>query len=355
MKTSLFSKHPGKRLFTSVAALIASSSFVLATPQMEPEGPIESADLIQMDIYHDAMMEGADTTVRIEDRIATLTGSARSLAQVERASARAYASPDVLAVVNLLEIAPAESTSALSKVAHEALSTETMLDSSRIEIVSDGSGLVLKGETGSWDEAELAREIVSEIAGVTEVQNKISVDFTSIRTSDQIEGQLLYLVNDDPIFSGLDLKPQFRDGVVTWSGEVGSRGEFERLVRRSYVTGVMDVQTSDLTVNSDLAMEETEDKSYTPSQIVEAIEAILAHDPRIKLSSVAMVEKDGTFILVGSVNDRRQATYAERSARAIPGVVRLSNELEISDSPTFASHTDGMKAASPKLVTRPGR
>ncbi len=355
MKTSFIPKCSGKSLVTSVAALVASSSFALATPQMEPDGPIESADLIQMDIYHDSLMEGADTTVRIEGGIATLTGSVRSLAQIERASARTYASPDVLAVVNLLQVTPAESNSALSRLAQETLSTQSMLDSSRIEIVSEGSGLILKGETGSWDEAELAREIVSEIAGVTEVENRISVNFTSIRTSDQIEGQLQYLVNDDPIYSGLDLKPQVRDGVVTWSGEVGSRGEFQRLVRRSYVTGVTDVQTSDLTVNGVLAMEETEDKSYTPSQIIEAMDAILAHDPRVDASGITMIERDGAFILIGSVKDSRQSVFAERSARAIPGVVRLSNELEVSDSPTFASHTEGMKAASPKLLTRQNR
>lgn len=334
---------------------MVSASFALATPQMEPEGPIESADLIQMDMFHDAMMEGADTTVRIEDGIATLTGTARSLAQIERASARAYASPGVPAVVNRLQVAPAESTSELPEIAREALSSHKMLDSSRIKISSENSDLVLRGETGSWDEGELAREIVSEIPGVTQVENKISVDFTSIRTAPQIESQLLYIMNDDPIYAGLDLKPQVRDGIVTWSGEVGSRGEFERLIRRSYVTGVMEVQTSGLSVNNDLKMEEIEDKSYTPSQTVDALEAILAHDPRIEASEVEILEKDGVLTLVGNVRDSRQAILAERSARTIPGVLRVANKLEISDSPTFASRTEGLKAASPKLITRPIR
>ena len=170
----------------------------------------------------------------------------------------------------------------------------------------------------------------------------------------QIAAQLKYSINDDPLFTGLDITPKVKDGIVAWNGEVGCRGEFDRLIRRSYVTGVIEVDASKVSVNGDLAMEAVEDKDYSPSQTLEAISAAFEHDPSLESQNISAELNQGVISLKGSVDTSSQSDSAELTARCIPGVLAVSNRLTVSRDGLAVNHKD-FKAASPKLVTRPGR
>lgn len=350
-------KHPHTLVsrWTAISlATLGSATFLFATPQMDPEGVTEVSEFIQMEIYHDTMMEGSEVTVEIQDGIATLSGTVTSLAQAERAAAKALTSPDVLTVVNLIEISPREEKALLND-AKRLLALQRVIDSSRISLSTSGSHIILTGEVGSLDEGELAREIVSEAPGTTAVENNLVVDFLSIRSDQQIAAQLEYTVNDDPLFAGLDISPKVKDGIVKWNGQVGSRGEFERLIRRSYVTGVIEVDAAGVSVNGDLAMEAVEDKNYSPSQSMEALTAAIANDPRLESENISADMNQGVITLKGSVGSIIQSDAAALTARCIPGVLTVSNRLSINSDEQFANNRKDFKAASPKLVTPPAR
>ena len=320
---------------------------------MDPEGAFEISEFIQMEIHHDTMMAGSEVTVEINDGIAILTGTVSSLAQAERAAAKALTSPEVLTVVNQLGISPQEKSDMLSK-AKSLLASQKVIDASRITISTNGSHIVLDGEAGSIDEGELAREIVSETPGVTAVENRLVIDFLSIRTDGQIAAQLEYSMNDDPLFTGLSITPKVKDGIVAWKGEVGSRGEFDRLIRRSYVTGVIEVNASKVSVNGDLAMEAVEDKNYSPSQSLEAFTAAIEHDSRLESENISADMNQGVVTLNGTVGSIAKSDAAELTARAIPGVLGVSNRLYVEQGGLAVNHKD-FKAVSPKLMTPPGR
>lgn len=349
-------KHPNtcsklKRIAAFSAISIGSVALVAATPQLEPKGAVEVAEFIQMDIRHDNTMQGADITVAIDGGIATITGTSRSLAQVERATSRTFASPEVLTVVNMMTISPSDSSEILGN-ARSLLAKQNLLDAREISVSTEGSRVILDGEVGSMDEAELAREIISETPGVTAVENRLAINFTSIRTGAQIAGQLKYIVHDDPVFTGLELTPSVDDGIVKWSGQVGSRGEFDRLIKKSYVTGVIEVQANNLTVNGDLAMEAITDKNYTSSQCLEALDAALKHDTRIDSGAITTEINDGIIFLKGSVGSMKQSDAVERTARGIPGVLDVSNHLRIENSERIAGRTPGLKSVSVAPVSR---
>ncbi len=329
------------------AATLGSTAFAYATPQMDPESPADVAEFIQMELYHDQEMKGAEVGLTIENGIATLTGTASSLSQLERASTKVFANPEVLTVVNRIEINPAEEAAVLFG-AKEMLQNQKLIDASGLKITASGTRIILDGEVGSTDEGELAREIVSETPGITAVENRLSVNFQSIRTDEQIASQLEYGVNDDPVYAGLDLKPQVKDGVVAWSGEVGTRQEYDRLVRNSYVTGVIEVEMSGLTINGDLAMEAVEDKNYSSSQSLEALTAAYKNDPRIKDGVLSAKITDGIVSLKGSVSSIEARDAAELTARSIPGVLEVSNKLTVEE-------TSIPTVASPPLIMKPGR
>ncbi len=136
------------------AATLGSVALLFATPQLEPDGVIEISEFIQMEIFHDTMMGGSDVSVDIKDGIGTLTGSVSSLAQAERAAAKALTSPEVLTVVNQIRVSPREEAEILSK-AKNLLASQEVIDVSRIRVSVSGSRLILEGAAGSIDEGEL--------------------------------------------------------------------------------------------------------------------------------------------------------------------------------------------------------
>ena len=332
------------------AATLGSVTLLFATPQMDPEGVTEVSEFLQMEIHHDTMMKGAEVTVETEDGIAILTGTTTSLAQAERAAAKAFTSPEVLTVVNRIRISTREESAILSQ-AQNLLASQKIIDASRISVSVEDSRIVLEGEAGSIDEGELAREIVSETTGATAVENDLVIDFLSIRSDAQIAAQLKYTVNDDPLFTGLDISPQVKDGIVAWNGEVGSRGEFDRLIRRSYVTGVMEVDASEVSVNGDLAMEAVEDKDYSPAQSLEALVAAIRHDPRLQSQNISVDMNQGVITLKGSVETIAYSDAAELTAHCIPGVLAVLNRLSVGGERQVAANPGDLKVASPPSVT----
>lgn len=289
-----------------------------------------------MDLNADRRLRGAEVNVSIEKGIAILTGSANSLAQAERATARANASEEVRAVSNQVLIKPGTSADLIVK-AKAALAKQKTFTANGIAVTANGPRISLAGKVGTPDEKDLAREIVSEVPGVLAIDNNLAVTYEGIREDSQITEQLHFIIQDDPLYEGLDLVATVKDGTVTIKGEVGSRGEIDRLVRRSYVTGVTDVKISGLTINSNLKMEGVEDKDYSQDQSLDALNHALAADPRINAASISSTMADGIITLNGNVRQLAESDAAESTARGIPGVLSVSNELKISTESELAT------------------
>jgi osmotically-inducible protein OsmY len=326
--------------------VIGSANFLYATPQAAPSGDIEIARFIQMDMSADKRMQGADIKVRVEKNIAALTGDVRSLAQAERATARAIASDGVDAVLNQTMISPAPR---IAENAKEALRGQKMFRPDGIVVSVKGARISLSGSAGTPDEKELAREVISEVPGVVAVDNNINVTYEGIREDSQIAEQLRFLIKDDPLCEGLDLAVSVKSGTVSLSGQVGSRSEYDRLIRRSYVTGVMEVRTAKLSVETDLAMEGLVDKDYSKEQSLQAFHAVMDADNRVDPSTVRAALDDGVMTLKGSVNSIATRDVVESTARGIPGVLRVSDELKISDGGGAVASRQ-FAVASPPLV-----
>ena len=77
---------------------------------------------------------------------------------------------------------------------------------------------LLTGEVGSWDEQEIAREIATEIPGISEVESRLEVTYDTIRSDDAIREQIRYIVADDPLFAGVNIDVMVKDGVVSLGG-----------------------------------------------------------------------------------------------------------------------------------------
>jgi osmotically-inducible protein OsmY len=346
MKTPSLTHGIGRGI--ALAVIIGSSSLATATPEAPPEGEDASTEFIQTDVNADTKLEGAKIQVRVEKQIAILTGQSRTLAQAERAAARAIASANVNAVVNQVEVLPNPN---IATAAKSVLRDQKMFRANDVTVKVSGPRVSLTGKVGTWDEKDLARELISEVPGVVAIDNKLEITFEGVRTDAQIEEQLRFLIKDDPLYEGLNLAATVKDGTVRLSGEVGSRGEYDRLVRRSYVTGIVDVQISGLSINRQLALEGLDDKDYTTEQSLEALHAALAADSRINAKAIRADMVEGEIALKGSVGNPAEKDAVEATARAIPGVLRVASQLKISSGSGIADgkHAE-FKAASPPLM-----
>lgn len=310
----------------AVAAMMASLPLG-ATPEAVPSTPTEIEGAIKMDIEADQEMRGCEVTISMRNGIAVLEGKVSTLNQSERALARALAMMNVRAVLNMIEITPSDSS--MKAGAENALKNQRLMDASQIKVSENQGRVLLTGTVGTWDEQELARELISRVPAVGGIDNQLQVSYEGIRTDEQILAQLQHMIADDPLYAGLHLGVRVSEGVVTLQGEVGSKAEMDRLIRRSYVTGVFEVKMEKLTINSDLAMEILTDKHYTPEQTLLTLLEVLAMDPRVESANIKPSLREGVLILAGTVRDLREKEAAEMDARGIPGVGAISNELVV--------------------------
>ncbi len=313
-------------------ALVASSAFTFATPEMAPESTGEISEFIAMDVASDSRMEGTNVSVKIDNGIAILTGHVKTIDQSERAAERAMAAVKVRAVVNELKIgSSAIADSALTASVRAALDKNKALDAKRVTVTVDQGKTVLGGEVGTWDEQEIAREIVSRVPGVTIIENNTQVVFDNVRNDQQIAEQLRQLIDNDPLYDGLSLSASVKEGVVKLKGEVGSKGEYDRLVRRTSVTGVFEVNADRLSVNSDLKMEAVEDKHFTPEQMMAALGDALKMDVRLDARSIDFQLAEGVVTLSGQVVQSEAKAAAESTARGVPGVIAVNNRIHVGE------------------------
>ncbi len=350
-KTPIRFASPALGLLILVGTATASPEMQVAP---DNDNAAEAVSFIQTDINADSRMKGAAISVGIDDGIAVLTGRAASLSQSERAVSRTVASSAVKAVVNQVVIDGIRSEDPVGN-ARTALRSQTMIRASDIRVVGKSGHLSLSGEVGTWDEKELARQIISEIPGVAAIENNLTVNFEGIRTDAQIEQQLKFLIQDDPLYEGLHLTVAVKDGMVRLGGTVGNKGEFDRLVRHSYVTGVVDVQISGLNIDSDLAMEGLADKDYSRDESIAVLKEALNKDSRVDAAGIKLAMEDGVVTLKGAVGDPGQKEAVESTARAIPGVLRVSNQLKVRKSTELAGNPQRVVAASPPLLKPPSR
>ncbi|MFC7338212.1 BON domain-containing protein [Haloferula chungangensis] len=321
------------RISLLTAALLGiSPMLVLGTPEPGPSTDQGYAEFLKVAYDSSPRLEGAVIDIQVEDHIAILSGQVETIDQAEFAASLAITTNGVYGAVNQLKISPEQSEPELVRVTREALDKSKAIDPSRIQVSQSGNTIILKGEVSTYDERELAREMVSRIKGVHRIENQLSIEFADVRPEEAIQEQLLIQFHDDPLFDMLPVNIKVSDGTATLSGQVGSLDEKNRLERTSLVTGVMSVDSSKLQINSDLRMEGMGDKPYMPSDSLKVANLVLEADPRVDASSLQLEMQNGTILLSGTALSHKARHAAEDDVRGVPGVLGVVNQIEVSSS-----------------------
>lgn len=328
MKTS--KQRYGPRIAMIGAVLMWAPCASAATDDSD----ISSA--IAHEFLHDDAVPFDRISIDGEDGVVTLEGQVSNIGAKAQAEQLAAIVKGVRSVTNLIEVEPQPVRGpVLAQRIYDALQADPATEAYQIEAETGTAGrVILIGEVDSWAERSLAEHVVMTVAGVTAIDNQLTVSdaFTyrhEADIGDEIRGRLRWDVRvDDSLIDVLARE----GGRVTLSGTVGSLAEKQRAVQLAHVTGVSRVDAEHLDVerwarDEDLRRGKYEAKS--DAEISAALERALAYDPRVLGAEIHVRVEAGTAWLTGAVDHLHAKTAAAADAMDTVGVDHVVNHLQV--------------------------
>ncbi len=132
----------------------------------------------------------------------------------------------------------------------------------------------------------------------------------------------------DKMVSGLDIKVETNNGIVTLQGIVKTDSEATTAVELASSTpGVIDVDTSKLTI-------ESSNQPLADSLITAKVKGVyvrekLFGDKSVNVTQIHVETKDGVVYLTGKANSATQAKNAEELAKSVKGVKDVKSSVTV--------------------------
>ena len=227
-----------------------------------------------------------------------------------------------------------------------ALSYNTYLDSSDLEVGNSKGAVTLTGTVSSDTERELATQIASSIDGVVSVNNRIEVNpdlaprnrpewlqkFSDATTTAAVKSRLLANKN----MHDMDIHISTKDGVVALSGTVSSMTQKENAEQIAFNTrDVRDVK-SELKIADPTTLAEKANnasvslsRNVSDSWVSSRIRSSLLFSSDFPGSSVSVSTTKGKVTLEGFARNSAQKTEIERSINDFVGVREVENNLKL--------------------------
>ena len=267
------------------------------------------------------------------DGIVKLTGEVNNILAKDRATSIAQMIKGVRGVVNEVKVINKrfDDDSLQSKI-ENAIQQDPVTESSEFQIAVKNGKVTVKGNVDSWQEKKLATLVIKGVSGVTEVDNRITFDFTSNRTDQEIISEIKKALNWNVMVDDGLIDVNVSNGFVKLSGVVGSAYERSQAVNNAWVDGVGQVNYSDLKVETWRDVKELRKdkfKSRPDDQIKKAVTDAFMYDARVYSFNPKIEVSDGIVTLTGEVDNLRAKSAAESTASNIVGVWKVNNALSI--------------------------
>ncbi len=306
---------------------------VQAGPKEITDNGIENS--IENEYLSDNAIPFNDIDVVAQDGIVTLEGIVDNILAKERATAVARTVKGVRSVVNLLEVRPVAGMTSkrLEADVDSALITDPATESYEIAVNATNDGVVtLSGEVESWQEMMLSGKVVRTVSGVTEVRNRLSIEYPDDRPDFEIRPEVERRLEWDTLVDDGLIDVRADDGIVYLTGTAGSAAEKNRAITDAWVGGVDRVEADGLKVERwarDENMREGKYKVKTDGQIKDALQTAFLYDPRVNSYKVNTDVDEGYVTLKGIVDNIKSKQSAEIVTRNTVGVTGVQNLIKV--------------------------
>tara|TARA_R110002073_G_scaffold243308_3_gene405524 strand:- start:145 stop:1734 length:1590 start_codon:yes stop_codon:yes gene_type:complete len=289
-------------------------------------------------IEDELQSDPAVVTTRIDtvtaDGIVTLTGSVDNLLAKQRAARLAMAVRGVKAVVNRIAVTDSgRSNRAIRFEVGQALLLDPATEAYKIDMdVTDGQKVTLTGDVESYAEKRLAERVASGVRGVRSLDNQLTVDFKTDRLDFEVKNDIQGQLRWNRFLDGARVTVQLNDGHASFRGVVGSAAEKYELERTAWVAGVKSVDVSGVGVERwarDPDLRANKYASKSDSEVQQAVESALRHDPRVLSFNVQVAAEGGAVTLRGTVDNLKAKRAAGQNAENCVGVWRVNNRVKV--------------------------
>ena len=243
--------------FTALCGLLILGGGTTMVAQAQPDNISDRAITMaaKQKLSNDHALVYDTITVRTNQGIVVLSGTADNLLTRDRATEDAQTIKGVLSVVNTITLKPVSRTD--GQVRNDVMAV--LLDDPAtgaypINVEVNQGVVLLTGQVGSWAGEQLATQVTKGVRGVKDVQNAlwVSIRTRNLRSDDEIAADIRDRLELDVWLNPRLINIAVENGIVTLSGAVGSALERKHAYFDARVTGVRSVDDRDLAVKPSL-------------------------------------------------------------------------------------------------------
>lgn len=216
--------------------------------EMRRRPPDDVRDDVSSQLFWDSSLDSSDIDVEVNGNTVILTGSVPSYADRWEAEEDAYAIPGVAYVDNRLAVRPAisplPSDEDLRARVENILDWNPVIDASGITVSVDRGAVTLSGVVDSYWQKDRAWDLASNVSGVVEVADTLTVLPPEEIPDEEIRDDILSALDRSYVdASGVNVSVQ--DCVVTLDGQVYNYNDYRTVEQiADFTGGVCDVNNN---------------------------------------------------------------------------------------------------------------
>ena len=330
-KTLKTRKSNLERCLPNLWATLFVFAIVSSQPSVFAAGVSDSdiTDWVKDALYQDVRVDSYDINVSTTNGVVMLTGSVSNLASKKYADLEAKKIDGVLGVINEITVSPGwRSDTDIRNAVRRRILNSSVIESEGIHVQCVDGKVTLSGKVDSYSQKREAGLLASEVRGVKDVENNITIEWTSERSDDEIESDAVAALKRDVYLTDLPITVTVKDAVVTLEGTVGSAYEKDRVY--DDVRWIRNVES----VNNKLKVEWWAKRgarevipSPSDADLRKAVREELDQDMRLDTSDISVKASYGSVTLDGTVYSHYEKRVAGQDARNVVGVGWVVNNL----------------------------
>jgi hyperosmotically inducible protein len=204
------------------------------------------------------------------------------------------------------------------------LSTVKRVKAYKLDTVTIGGRVTIKGRVDSLDAEIASLEIARSVEGVTSVRSKIDVD-SGVNDGYTFVAIKLLMVAD-PRINGFGIHIDVEDGIIILRGNVDSEDTRQIAINKARgIAGSRGV-ISYLEVNETVTLDKP---AVSDTTLTVQVEEVLKGDKDLSKYNIKVSCTNGIVTLSGTVDSRDIVLSAVEKVSTIPGVRAVKSELEI--------------------------